>query len=647
MEKFRAVYQNRYFFYDILLILSSLLAGFWLRFGSKHILDFLDSLSFMLLLVLIGKPIVFSASGMYGEKWIDSSGQKIVLLAGIVSSSLLLLGIILVLQVSHFSISLPRSVLVADGIFCLIAIGGLRFLSPPPLPSLIRSVIRYADELASRGLRIMLALLSLAAANLVIQATSVYGAGLSPDSVVYISAARSFLSGGGLLTYSGQPLTLYPPIYPVALAGMALLLGQDPFAIASWLNALLLSGTLFLSGLLVFKYTRHWTATVLSLLAFVSAPILSVSFMAWSEPLFIFFCVLALFLLEDYRERNDLRSLGLFSLTVALAALTRYAGIFLVAWGLVMIAIFCRQRLKVKAGHFGIFLALATTPLVVWGIRNQILTGMLFGPRTPGFGLAFSAFIFDTNLAFSNWLFAGRDYLPYPYAFILVVAFLIFLTVTFRFFDQRINGLGPVLSFAIGYFAFVLLSSMVWRTDTGNRMLSPMYLPLVILVILLIKYGVAHASVWGKRVAQFFFILSLAWLAYSFVASLDAMAEHRKKGSGYSSRTFTRSPLLDLLREMDVIQDCAIYSNAPDALYFWLGAQAELPPLEKASFIETPTYSLSDLEGLWPPEGRACLVWLNDVPRDYLFSPQELSEIADVELQAAVSDGRVYSVTRR
>jgi len=111
MEKFRAVYQNRYFFYDILLILSSLLAGFWLRFGSKHILDFLDSLSFMLLLVLIVKPIVFSASGMYGEKWIDSSGQKIVLLAGIVSSSLLLLGIILVLQVSHFSISLPRSVL--------------------------------------------------------------------------------------------------------------------------------------------------------------------------------------------------------------------------------------------------------------------------------------------------------------------------------------------------------------------------------------------------------------------------------------------------------------------------------------------------------------------------------------------------------
>jgi len=110
MEKVRAVYQNRYFFYDILLILSSLLAGFWLRFGSKHILDFLDSLSFMLLLVLIVKPIVFSASGMYGEKWIDSRGQKIVLLAGIVSSSLLLLGIILVLQVSRFSISLPRSV---------------------------------------------------------------------------------------------------------------------------------------------------------------------------------------------------------------------------------------------------------------------------------------------------------------------------------------------------------------------------------------------------------------------------------------------------------------------------------------------------------------------------------------------------------
>ena len=49
-----------------------------------------------------------------------------------------------------------------------------------------------------------------------------------------------------------------------------------------------------------------------------------------------------------------------------------------------------------------------------------------------------------------------------------------------------------------------------------------------------------------------------------------------------------------------------------------------------------------------PPEDSACIPRLAQrCPRDFLFYPQEISEIADVELRVAVSDGSVYGLTRR
>jgi hypothetical protein len=49
-----------------------------------------------------------------------------------------------------------------------------------------------------------------------------HGAGLSPDSVYYIAAARWVLAGDGVRSLDGGgPLTVFAPLYPAVLAGAA------------------------------------------------------------------------------------------------------------------------------------------------------------------------------------------------------------------------------------------------------------------------------------------------------------------------------------------------------------------------------------------------------------------------------------------
>jgi hypothetical protein len=65
--------------------------------------------------------------------------------------------------------------------------------------------------------KIWLALLGLAGASALLIAMSRNGAGISPDSVIYISTARNIANGRGFVTYVDAPLVLQPPSYPAIL----------------------------------------------------------------------------------------------------------------------------------------------------------------------------------------------------------------------------------------------------------------------------------------------------------------------------------------------------------------------------------------------------------------------------------------------
>src|SRR6267143_4110417 len=107
------------------------------------------------------------------------------------------------------------------------------------------------DARATNKTLIIVAVIAVAGILFVLLATR-FGAGISPDSTVYLDAARSLLRGAGLSVMSGRsseliPLTHYPPLYPALLA----LIGKSGMPLESAarvLNAVLFGANAALAG---------------------------------------------------------------------------------------------------------------------------------------------------------------------------------------------------------------------------------------------------------------------------------------------------------------------------------------------------------------------------------------------------------------
>ncbi len=206
-----------------------------------------------------------------------------------------------------------------------------------------------------------------------------WGLGLSPDSAVYVGAARSIISGRGfsLLADSGNfaPIIYYPPLYPLLLAlpGSG---GLDPVSVAKWLNILLFGANIFLAGTITFALTASLGATVITASLVATAfPMVMVHSMAWSEPLFIFFELWGIIFLLSYLRKPGYRSLVAAAGVIGLSVLSRYAGVAFVASAAVGILVLDSGLWKRRVVHAGAFLAVSLFPISLWLLRNWWAAG--------------------------------------------------------------------------------------------------------------------------------------------------------------------------------------------------------------------------------------------------------------------------------
>ena len=230
-----------------------------------------------------------------------------------------------------------------------------------------------------------------------------YGIGLSPDSAGYISAARHIAAGMGAVMYDGTPLIAQPPLYPAILAIISYVFRMDPLSFAHIVNAALFGFIVYLSGLLFFYHLKIFAFSLLgTVFILTSFPLIEVSLMAWSEPLFIVFVLLYLVFFEIYLVKADIASLVLFSLSVAFAFLTRYIGFIFILTGIFSILLFCRKSPKVKFKHVILFASVSILPIGLWVTRNYVLSGTLFGPRASSLYTLFQNVTFTFN-TFLSW----------------------------------------------------------------------------------------------------------------------------------------------------------------------------------------------------------------------------------------------------
>ncbi len=209
------------------------------------------------------------------------------------------------------------------------------------------------------------------------------GPGVSPDSVQYIYAARTFAEGRGFLSIyedgGNGAATHYPPGYPVALAVAAFFTPGGSLTTAGTALGVLLWGiNLFLVMWLLHRYTRRaLLSLIVGFFLMTCLQLLRIHEMIWSEPLFFLLSLLALWKTAEYCKYGSWWDLVIAILCTALAAITRYVGIVLicsVAW-----VMFVRSSgaFAERFRRAAITAILSALPLLVWFVRGKLVANSM------------------------------------------------------------------------------------------------------------------------------------------------------------------------------------------------------------------------------------------------------------------------------
>lgn len=506
------------------------------------------------------------------------------------------------------------------------------------------------------ALAIFVVSLSLSAVFLILYATSTYGIGISPDSVGYIAVARNLADGNGFTDYQGNAFVIQPPLFPIALASVELLSGIDPEEGARLFNAFIAGCTVGLGGFVLLRFVRGPLVVLGGLAILFSTPQIAVSTYAWSEPLFNLLVLIFLTIIISHSKLGR-REVVFLGFVTALACLTRYIGYSLVATGLILILI---QRGGTKLVNSLLFGAISVFPIGMWLIRNWIVSSTLFGPRDPSRYSLFDNLYYTYSTVFT-WFLPDR-LLPYRQPIFAVIAFGILGVAIYAYVRKRSTRavfIGELIQpaqaslFITAYTAFLIISSTTTAYDRiGTRLLSPISLPLIIVLVLVLdaalkwfensKSRPSLASIIRISAIALFTLWLLVVPTRDIVHSVRAKAD--EGAGGYNSRSWQQSETIEYLRTHLLQEDVPIFSNRYDAIFILTGIQAESVPKRTYYNSEQLADDLGTLEGKWPGYPMSYLIYF-DQGRPYHFTIDELRAIANISLVAELSDATIYAVS--
>ena len=220
-------------------------------------------------------------------------------------------------------------------------------------------------------------------AALVLARETTHGVGLHSDSVIFVSVARNLLAGEGFMQFveGWKPMMAWPPLYPLLLAAPGLF-GLDPLDAAGPLNAAAFGLCVLVAGLwLRRRLQSRWLAWWGCLAIMLSLPLASEASWAMSEPLFILLATLSLAQADSFLQNGKRRALAWAATFAALACLTRYLGVALVAATVLLLAAQPGAAMPAKAKRIAAYALVALAPLALWILRNWLLSDQPVGYR--------------------------------------------------------------------------------------------------------------------------------------------------------------------------------------------------------------------------------------------------------------------------
>ena len=481
-----------------------------------------------------------------------------------------------------------------------------------------------------------------------------YGSGVSPDSTVYIGAAKSLLSGKGFFV-NGNPITHYPPLYSVFLAA-ANLLANNLVQAARFLNAILFGVNAGLVAWLVYltRGRNFLAATCAAFFFLSSAPFLVLHSYAWSEPLFITFSLACIILLSMYVIRPTLSFLIASSLFFGCALLTRYIGMAFLPAALVIVFVGGGgQPIGQRFRNTLIWFMLACAPLGVWLIRNMTMAGLAMDRSFAFHPLSVSSYIKD--FISTTFEFLAPISLPAgirPAIFGLFAALLIaLLAIMFKWHLRDINwrSMGIVMAvccllFSFSYLLFLYISISISDASTpvDTRLLSPI---LVILIVGGFSLIWAISQTLNQPIVWWCFLLLVALsISTKIPEAIQSATGIKQNGSGYTAAQWHRSETIAFIKS--ITSDVKIYSNGADVIGFLTEKQSlTLPYKTDPTTLKANSQYNEEMKGMCrdTSDNKALVVYFNLISWRWYFPNQtELESTCNLPILQRFADGTVY-----
>jgi hypothetical protein len=233
--------------------------------------------------------------------------------------------------------------------------------------------------------RLLPVFVAAAAAGVALWASRTYAVGVFHDDGVYVILGKSIATGQGyrFLHLPGAPAaTHYPPLYPILLALLWKIAPSFPENVPTFLfaNAMLLGITAL--GVHTFAHSvLHWSrraSAVAALVATLSTPLLMLSSLVLSEPLFAALLFPTLIAAErSARDESSTRATIVVSIGLGLLALVRTHAIALTIALLLVLALRRRWRTALVCA---IATAATLAPWQLWlALHAETIGGSLSG----------------------------------------------------------------------------------------------------------------------------------------------------------------------------------------------------------------------------------------------------------------------------
>ncbi len=436
-----------------------------------------------------------------------------------------------------------------------------------------------------------LAGLALLGAMLVLARQSSFGVGLDFDSAEYFHVAHQMQVGAPLLGFDER--TIYSeraPLYPAMLAAASIGV-FDAGDIAGPLNAALFVALVLLCGTFLRRRLATqplWAWCGCAAIA-LSPPLVAHASVALATIMFVLFVAATLICVAQ--RDPSWRRLALAGACTALACLTRYTGVGLLAVVSTLLLVSSDLPWTARMRRTTAYAFTSFVPLGLWLLRNHIVTGTLTGDRTGYEPAAWHATLRVSGDHMATWVFLE---LPIENWFgagwcallVFVALFAAGATALRKWFGRDVRR--PLMLF--GGFVLAHLALLVVALELGTvvviswRYLAPLYVPCVFFAWLVLGELLGARRPAGTPLARrtpsprrlaLWIVVTLAvapWLFYQGVMHKSAIAERNLHGFFYDGRRWRESETLRDLTVRDT-SNCRVHTDTfhGPAVFFHAG----------------------------------------------------------------------------